>query len=284
MPQPKSSPTSAAAKRRTTAAKPKAATAKKPAAKPRASAASKTASTRKPAARTAAAKPKAAPKPAAGRAATARKAAAPSSTRRTATRKPAVAKPAAAKPAAPTAAPRKREPDPVTQLVGALRDQLSDRVFEPLNLVMLAAERIQEAMDEAVERGRMTRGDANDLVGELVRRGREQTDDVLGNLDGLLGKGLDQLVALSRKLEVKAASAARRAESVDRLMRSADRARRAAGVGPAFPILGYDDLSAAKISERLGDLKPADLRKVRDYERAHANRKSVLAALDKALG
>lgn len=92
---------------------------------------------------------------------------------------------------------------------------------------MLAAEAIQEALDEAVERGRVTRGDANDLVGELVKRGREQTDDVLTNLDQLLGKGIDQLELLTRKLDGKAASAARRAESVERLMKSAERARRA---------------------------------------------------------
>lgn len=109
------------------------------------------------------------------------------------------------------------------QLVGALREQLSNRVFEPMDLVLLAAEKIQESMDEAVERGRMTRGDANDLVGELVRRGREQTDDVLGNLDQLLGRGLEQLEQLSRKLDSKSA----RADSVERIMRSADKARRA---------------------------------------------------------
>ena len=83
-------------------------------------------------------------------------------------------------------------------------------------------------MDEAVDRGRVTRGDANDLVGELVRKGREQTDDVLGNLDELLGKGIDRLERLTRKLDGKAAQA-RRAESVERLMRSADRAARAVG-------------------------------------------------------
>jgi polyhydroxyalkanoate synthesis regulator phasin len=91
---------------------------------------------------------------------------------------------------------------------------------------VLASEAIQEALDEAVERGRVTRGDANDLVGELLRKGREQTDDVLTNLDQLLGKGIEQLEQLSKKLDGKAASA-RRAESVDRLMKSADRARRA---------------------------------------------------------
>ena len=99
-------------------------------------------------------------------------------------------------------------------------------MFEPRDLVVLASEAIQDALDEAVERGRVTRGDANDLVGELVRRGREQKDDVLANLDQLLGKGMEQLEQLTRKLDSTAASA-RRAESVDLLLRGAERARRA---------------------------------------------------------
>jgi polyhydroxyalkanoate synthesis regulator phasin len=107
-----------------------------------------------------------------------------------------------------------------------LRDQLSNRVFEPRDLVVLASEAIQDALDEAVERGRVTRDDANDLVGELVRRGREQKDDVLANLEELLGKGVEQLEQVARKLEGTAASA-RRAESVDLLLKGAERARRA---------------------------------------------------------
>jgi polyhydroxyalkanoate synthesis regulator phasin len=122
----------------------------------------------------------------------------------------------------------KGDTDALGQLVGALREQLSDRVFEPLNLVLLAADKIQGTLDEAVDRGRVTRGDANDLVSELVRRGREQTDDVLGNLDELLGKGIDQLDALSRKLEETSARA-RRVDSVDRIVQTAEKARRAVG-------------------------------------------------------
>jgi polyhydroxyalkanoate synthesis regulator phasin len=40
----------------------------------------------------------------------------------------------------------------------------------PLNALVLTRERIQEVLDDAVERGRMTRDDANDLLAELVRR------------------------------------------------------------------------------------------------------------------
>jgi len=63
----------------------------------------------------------------------------------------------------------------------------------------------------------------------------------------------------------------------------ADRARRVAKVGPSFPILNYDDLTASQVQARLGTLTPAELRKVRDYERRNANRKSVLDAVEAKL-
>jgi hypothetical protein len=69
----------------------------------------------------------------------------------------------------------------------------------------------------------------------------------------------------------------------DRVLREVDRARRVAGVG-SFPILGYDGLTAEQVIARLGDLSPAELRKVRDSEKRHANRKSVLAAIERNLG
>jgi hypothetical protein len=59
--------------------------------------------------------------------------------------------------------------------------------------------------------------------------------------------------------------------------------RRAAGLGPSFPITGYEDLTTTQVKERLGDLSDAELRKVRDHERRNANRKSVLSAIEKRL-
>jgi len=41
----------------------------------------------------------------------------------------------------------------------------------PINALILTRERIQEVLDDAVERGRMTRDDATELLAELVRRG-----------------------------------------------------------------------------------------------------------------
>jgi polyhydroxyalkanoate synthesis regulator phasin len=159
--------------------------------------------------------------------------------------------------------------------LATLAEQLINRVIKPLDLVLLTRERIQETLDEAAERGRVTRSDANELVSELVRRGRQQTDDVFRDLELLLERGRDQLESATRR--------ARSVDSVDRLVRGADLARRSIDAGPSFPIAGYDGLTARQVGDRLKGLTPGELRRVRDYERRHANRKSVLAAIEKAL-
>jgi hypothetical protein len=58
----------------------------------------------------------------------------------------------------------------------------------------------------------------------------------------------------------------------------------AAAKGPELPVPGYDELTARQVIERLGKLKPAELRKVRDHELRHLNRKSVLDAIESSLG
>ena len=107
----------------------------------------------------------------------------------------------------------------------------------PLDVLILTRERIQEVLDDAVERGRMTRDDATELLGELVRRGT----------GGIAA------------------------------------ARRATGLGPAFPIEDYEELTVAEVAERLDGLSVAQLRQVRDHERRNANRKTVLAAIERKL-
>jgi hypothetical protein len=116
------------------------------------------------------------------------------------------------------------------------------RALAPLEALVLTRERIQEVLDDAVERGRMTRDDAADLLAELVRRGRRQTDGLVGT------------------------------------------ARRATGLGPPFPITGYEDLTAAQVAEQLDGLTREQLRQVREHERRNANRKTVLAAVERRLG
>ena len=173
-------------------------------------------------------------------------------------------KPAARKSSGSSSRPKPASPKPDAQdlsgkSVADFRQALTERLVEPLNLVLLTRERIEEAVEEAVTRGSMTRDAAQDLVSGLVERGRRQTTDVLGDLEQLLGRGTEQVLA------------------------QADRARRVAGVGPAFPVAGYDDLTASQVQTRLGALTPAELRKVRDYEQRNANRKTVLSAIESKL-
>jgi polyhydroxyalkanoate synthesis regulator phasin len=152
--------------------------------------------------------------------------------------------------------------------------------------VVITRDRLQEVMDDAVSRGRVTRGDANTIISDVLKRGRKQTDELRKQAEALRAD-LEQLLGRAGgQLEKRASDARRRAMrggAGDRALREVDRARRAAGLG-RFPILNYEDLTAAQISERLGDLSPAELRKVRDHERRNANRKSVLNSIEKALG
>jgi polyhydroxyalkanoate synthesis regulator phasin len=156
-----------------------------------------------------------------------------------------------------------------------LAEQLVNRIIKPLGLVVLTSERIQEILDDAAARGRVTRSDANELAAELVSRGRQQTDQLVADVERLLDRGRQQIGSATLR--------ARRSESLDLLLRSADKARRTVATGQSFPILGYDELTATQVQGRLDSLSPAELRKVRDYERRHANRKSVLAAIDRFL-
>jgi polyhydroxyalkanoate synthesis regulator phasin len=140
-----------------------------------------------------------------------------------------------------------------------LREQLA-RYLDPREVVVLTRDRVQEAVDDAVERGRMTRNDATALVTALFERGRTQTDDLITQLEAVVSG------------------------TPTRIVREVDRARRVTGLGSNFPITGYDDLTAAEVGERLGDLSAPELRKIRDYERRNANRKSVLQNIERKLG
>src|SRR3954465_9680929 len=155
--------------------------------------------------------------------------------------------------------PKKPAPAPASSVPNAeppsesngVRDQ-PGRLRAPLDAVVVTRDRLQEVLDDAVRRGRMTRQDATDLLAEIFARGRRTTEDLVSDVDQLLGG------------------------PADRVRREVDRARRVTGLGPSFPISGYESLSAAQVQARLDDLSPAELRKVRDYERRNANRKTVL--------
>jgi polyhydroxyalkanoate synthesis regulator phasin len=161
--------------------------------------------------------------------------------------------------------------------VAEFREALRKNLIRPRDMVLLTRERIEEALDEAVERGAVTRKDARGIGSNLLKRGRKETNDVLKDLEDLLAKGAKDVrkqATGARRRAVRAASPA---------LARADRARRAAGVGPNFPITGYNDLTVPEIRRRLRDLTPAELRKVRDHERRNAKRKTVLNSIEAKL-
>jgi hypothetical protein len=153
------------------------------------------------------------------------------------------------KPAAPP-------PDELAASLGALRERL-------VSSITLTSDRLQETVDDAVRRGRMTRKDAEELLGTLVAAGRAQTEAILADVEQLLGRG---------------------GGTGDVVLRTVEKARRRVGGAPTFPIADYDGLTAAQVTAQLGALTPAQLRKVRDHERRHKARKSVLRAVEKRLG
>lgn len=143
-------------------------------------------------------------------------------------------------------------PDAGSGKVAAARDRLVRGVLGPLNAVLLTRRHIEEVLDDAVSRGRMTRSDAQEMAQSLLSRSARATDDFLADVERMLG---------------------RRGDQID-------------DVPPAergLPIAGYDDLSAAQVQDQLDGLTPAELRRVREYEQRHANRKTVLDRIDRKL-
>jgi polyhydroxyalkanoate synthesis regulator phasin len=162
------------------------------------------------------------------------------------------------------------------QSVQAFRDALEKSIT-------ISRDRLQEVVDDAVRRGRMTRGDAEEMVGRLATRGREQAEDLLSQLDRLLSQVREAPDRARREVGGRAEVARKRTvAAVDKPLAGADRVRRAARV-PGFPITAYDQLSVRQIDRRLQELSRQQLRKVREYERRNKARKGLLRSLDRKL-
>jgi hypothetical protein len=156
------------------------------------------------------------------------------------------------------AAPRRRGSEATKEARPADAESLAEqllRLLDPREIVVLTRDRVQDVLDDAVARGRMTRADASLLVSELIHRGRRQTEDLVADLEQLVGHAPEPVRRDARR-----------------------------GIAVTFPIPGYDDLTAAQVTSQISELTPAELRKVRDYERRNANRKSVLTAVEQRLG
>jgi polyhydroxyalkanoate synthesis regulator phasin len=129
----------------------------------------------------AAKKPKAKPKAKRASAKSAETKNAATKAKKDAAKKPAPKKSSAKakKDAGKKAAPSKPKSVGIDKSLTQLRDSLE-------HSVTLSRDRIQEVVDDAVKRGRMTHGDAEKMIGELLKRGRKQTDALLSELEKLV--------------------------------------------------------------------------------------------------
>src|SRR3954464_11581387 len=101
-------------------------------------------------------------------------------------------------------------------------DGSSRSVLNPVDVMVITRERLQDTLDDAVRRGRMTRDDASDLLAEILRRAiSSPADRVMREVRGVAGAGEDE-----------------------------------------FPVAGYDDLTAAQVISQLGELDAPQLRRV----------------------
>ena len=202
----------------------------------------------------------------------------------------------AASSTAKTAARGARRTGVEAKTVAEFREALRKNLIKPMEMVLISRDRIEEVLGEAVDQGRVTARDAQRITSGLVKRGQRQTTDVLKDLEKLLDRGRGEIggrTSGARKAASGAAGKARKeaAGARSRAVRTAspalaqvDRVRRGAGVGPNFPIIGYEELNATQIKGRLKNLTPAELRKVRDHEKRNASRKTILNAIESKLG
>lgn len=125
---------------------------------------------------------------------------------------------------------------------GTLKDAVARGVAVPFD-------RLQEALDDAVRRGRMQRRDAEELAARLLAGVGARGGEALGGVQDLVDSA---------------------------------RARVSRGLG-GLPIADYESLTAAQVTQELDGLTEAQLRAVREHEAHQANRVSVLRAIDKRL-
>jgi hypothetical protein len=154
--------------------------------------------------------------------------------------------------------------DGVAKNVGAVREIVMKSVLAPVNAVLITRKHLEEVIEDAVKRGRMTRDDAQQMMQTLLQRSARQTDDFLSDLERLLGRGRTLEPSPSGQSGGKKKQRPRRPSS-------------------SLPISSYDELSAAAVQDHLDGLTPAELRRLRDYERRNANRKTVLDAIERKL-
>ena len=104
----------------------------------------------------------------------------------------------------------------------------------------ISRERLQEVVDDAVRRGRMTRGDGEELVTRLITRGREQADDILGELERVVRQLRGEVETRAKQPRKNAERAAGRARRELERVRPGPPAGRDRASGPEAAVSAID--------------------------------------------
>ena len=193
--------------------------------------------------------------------------------------------------------PAPRRADVSAKTVAELREALRQNLIRPLDMMLITRERIEQVLGEAVERGQVTVDGAQGIASRGSSSAVASRPTTCSRTSSSCSTAAAARSTTAprdvRRAATDAARDARKQVSGARsapparprpALAQADRLRRAAGVGPSFPITASTTSPRPRSRARLTDLAPAELRKVRDYERRNANRKTVLNAIESKLG
>ena len=144
-----------------------------------------------------------------------------------------------------------------------------------------------DSLDECVDRGERLSEAEDGLVGALLAAisiGPKvpTTDEVDAILSGYEEMKVGDIIDLVKSLSTKDLKIVREYEYHNynriRILRQIDRELQDASILP-----GYDDMPVGEVVDNLDGLTPQQLAAMRDYEKGHRNRKTVLRAIERWL-
>jgi len=161
-------------------------------------------------------------------------------------------------------------------------DKLLDLfVYGPAGLALTAAEEFPRLVQKGRHRvdGQLH---AARLVGQFaVQMGRRQLESALGGL--LPADTAPEQQAGARQGEAPSSEEKRHSPAPAPAPASYSGSQNGALASDALGIPGYDSLSASQVVQRLGGLSPAELEAIRDHERAHRHRQTILNRVEQLL-
>lgn len=146
---------------------------------------------------------------------------------------------------------------------------------------------LAESLDDFVDRGEQLNETEDSLIGALlaalqVKPKIPTADEVEAIIPGYEDMKVAEIIDRVKSLSTKDMEIVREYEYHNynrvRILRQIDK-----DLDEARIIPDYDDLPVGEVVEQLDELAPQQLAALKDYEKSHRNRKTVLRAIDRGL-